>query len=328
MPVFNGAKYIKEAIQSVLNQTFSDFELIIVNDGSTDESAEIVRSFSDKRIRFFENDTNKGIVFTRNFAVENSLGKYIAIFDCDDIMLPEKLQKQVDFLEQNSDFAMVGSSIEMIDKDSNFIKKHIYKLPPKLLKTQLFFDNYFAQSSMLIRKKVFETFNYNAKFVMVSDYLLWSQIAQNNKVANLKDVLIKYRVHSQSITLKQLENQQIYVKQIFEFQLSLLQIYPTENELENHFLLLKNQKNIDLKNKNQTENIKNWTTFLKNQNKKLQIFDNKFFNKYLKKLWKRVISENYKSKNINFVEKIIFKLKIKYSLINLFFCLSKERTLN
>ena len=154
MPVFNGAKYIKESIQSVLNQTFSNFELIVVDDGSTDESAEIVRSFSDKRIRFIENETNKGIAFTRNFAAENSLGKYIAIFDCDDIMLPEKLQKQVDFLEQNPDFAMVGSSIEMIDKDSNFIKKHIYKLPPKLLKTQLFFDNYFAQSSMLIRQEV------------------------------------------------------------------------------------------------------------------------------------------------------------------------------
>ena len=307
MPVFNGAKYIKEAIQSVLNQTFIDFELIIVNDGSTDESAEIVCSFSDKRIRFFENETNKGIVFTRNFAIEKSCGKYIAIFDCDDIMLPEKLQKQVDFLEQNSNFAMVGSSIEMIDERSVSIGKHIYNIPVELLKTRLFFDNYFAQSSMLIRRDVLKKYFYDENFLQAEDYFLWSQIAQNHKIANLEEILIKYRVHNQSISNTKQEQMKEFVKKVFEFQLSLLQIFPTETELENHFLLLKNQKNIDLKNKNQIKNTYNWVKLLKKQNKKLQIFENIFFNKYLKNLCKRIIRENYK--NINFFEKFILKIK-------------------
>ena len=124
--------------------------------------------------------------------------------------------------------------------------------------------------------------------MQAEDYFLWSQIAQNHKVANLEEILIKYRVHNLSISNTKQEQMKEFVKKVFEFQLSLLQIYPTENELENHFLLLKNQKNIDLKNKNQVKSIYNWTTFLKNQNKKLQIFDNKFFNKYLKKLWKKL----------------------------------------
>ncbi|MDR1544610.1 MAG: glycosyltransferase [Prevotellaceae bacterium] len=307
IPVKNGKKYLKQCIESVLNQTFSDFELLIVNDGSTDETANIVRSFSDKRIRFFENETCKGIAFTRNFAVELSRGKYIAVFDCDDVMLPEKLQKQVDFLKKNPDFALVGSSIEKIDKKGVVIGKQIYKLPENLIKSQLFFDNYFAQPSMLIRREVFEKFRYNPQFMMASDYAFWSQIAENHKVANLKEILIKYRIHSQSITLSQLERQQIYIKKIFEFQLSLLKIFPTENELENHFLLLKNPAKIDV-NSTQFAEILQWSELLKSRNKELQIFDNQFFNKYLKRLFRKIYRENLKNER-NFFKKIKLWLK-------------------
>ncbi|MDR0829446.1 MAG: glycosyltransferase [Prevotellaceae bacterium] len=309
MPVKNGVKYIKEAIQSVLNQTFNDFELIIVNDGSTDESAEIVRSFSDSRIKILENQTSKGIAFSRNLAIENSLGKYIAIFDCDDIMLPENLQKKVVFLEQNSDFAMVGSSIEKIDKNGDFIGKHIYKLPPNLLKTQLFFDNYFAQSAMLIRKDVLTKFYYDKNFSQAEDYLLWSKISENHKVANLKELLIKYRIHNQSISnIKQFQMEE-FIKKVFEFQLSKLDIFPTEKELENHFILLKRNREIDIKNSELITELKNWTKLLKTQNNKLQIFDNKYFNKNLKRIWRKIYKANMK-KNNNFCKKLELALKI------------------
>jgi len=308
MPVKNGEKYLKEAIQSVLNQTFSDFELVVINDGSTDSSADIVRSFNDERIRFFDNETGTGIASTRNFAIKNSLGKYIAIFDCDDVMLPDRLQKQVDFLEKNSDFALVGSAIEMIDENDIFLKKHIYKLPENLIKTQLFFDNYFAQSTVMMRKNVLENFFYDINFVQGEDYLLWSQIAQNHKVANLKDTLVRYRVHNQSITNAKKEQQQEFIKKVLAVQLSFLEIVPTENELENHFLFFRNPEKIDV-NSTQFAEILQWSDFLKTQNKKLQIFDNQFFNKYLKRLFRKIYRENLK-KNSNFAQKIRLRLKI------------------
>jgi len=308
MPVKNGEKHLKEAIQSILNQTFSDFELIVVNDGSTDCSVEIIHSFDDKRIRFFDNETGNGIASTRNFAIKKSLGKYIAIFDCDDVMLPDRLQKQVDFLEKNPDFALVGSSIETIDENGAPFGNYIYKLPATLIKTQLFFNNYFAQSTVMMRKNILENFFYDTNFVQGEDYLLWTQIAENYKVANLKDKLAQYRIHNQSISNVKKEQQQEFIKKVYAVQLSFLKIIPTENELENHFLLLKNPEKIDMDSPQFAE-ILQWSNLLKTQNKKLQIFDNHFFNKCIKRLFRKIYRKNLK-KSRNIVQKIRLRLKI------------------
>lgn len=113
MPVFNGGKFIRESIESVLSQTFTDFELIIVDDGSTDNTIDIIRSFEDKRIRLLLNESNRGIGYTRNKALENSKGKYVAVLDSDDIAYPTRLEKQVHFLENNSDYAAIGSGADV-----------------------------------------------------------------------------------------------------------------------------------------------------------------------------------------------------------------------
>jgi glycosyltransferase involved in cell wall biosynthesis len=102
MPVYNGEKYLREAIDSILNQTFTDFEFLIVDDGSTDNSVEIINSYQNSRINLVKNDKNEGLVYTLNRGLSLAKGEYIARMDCDDISLPERLKKQIDFLDSNS----------------------------------------------------------------------------------------------------------------------------------------------------------------------------------------------------------------------------------
>ena len=111
MPVYNGSKYLKEAIDSILNQTFTNFELIIINDGSTDNSEDIIFSYQDRRIYYLKNEHNKGICITLNRGLDNARGKYIARMDCDDISMPQRLAKQVNYLERHRDVGALGTDI-------------------------------------------------------------------------------------------------------------------------------------------------------------------------------------------------------------------------
>ena len=115
MPVFNGEAHLKEAIESILTQTFDDFELIIVNDGSKDRSGEIIRSFTDKRIRYMENDQNRGLIYSLNRAIDTAVGRYIARMDADDVCFPDRLEVQKKWLERNPCTSVVASFSETID---------------------------------------------------------------------------------------------------------------------------------------------------------------------------------------------------------------------
>ncbi|MGF6849410.1 glycosyltransferase involved in cell wall biosynthesis [Chitinophaga sp. W3I9] len=116
MAAYNGEAYIEKSIQSVLDQSFTDFELLIVNDGSTDRTFDIVGKFTDPRIRLVHNDGNKGLTFTRNRGIEEARGQYIAILDCDDIAMPDRLEAQTSFLDSNPEIALCGGQAVTIDE--------------------------------------------------------------------------------------------------------------------------------------------------------------------------------------------------------------------
>jgi len=123
MVVFNGERFIGEAIQSILDQTYTHFELVIMDDGSTDNTNIIVNSFSDPRIQFITSEKNNGIVHARNTALDISKGDYIAILDADDISLPARLEVEVSFLESNPEFGLVGGRAELIDENGEGLNK-------------------------------------------------------------------------------------------------------------------------------------------------------------------------------------------------------------
>lgn len=203
MPVYNAAPYLAEAIQSILDQTFSDFELIIIDDASTDTSYAIAQSFADPRIKILQNAQNRGIVFTRNRGLAAMQGQFYAPFDADDIAMPAKLAKQVHFLRENPAFGMVGCWVKHIDSQGHVLaERWKLKAMPEAILPNLLFRNYFVQSALLIRREAIPPQGYESGFEIGEDYLMWTAIAQHYKVWNLPDYLLAYRRHGQNTTSK------------------------------------------------------------------------------------------------------------------------------
>ena len=194
LPVYNAEKYLADSIRSILSQRFENFEFIILNDGSTDQSSEIVKSFSDSRIRYFEH-ANKGLANTLNKGIELSRGKYIARQDNDDISHPERLGLQVEFLEKNTEYALVGSSASIMDENgSDTGRKHLHPCQSSHLKLELVFDNPFVHSSVMFRKEaIVKVGLYDPDTRFFEDHNLWSRVSYQYKVANLPDFLLQYR---------------------------------------------------------------------------------------------------------------------------------------
>ncbi len=202
MPVYNGLPYLSASIDSVLKQTFTDFELIIIDDGSSDESGSILDSIKDPRVRFFS-QANRGLAATLNRGITLSKGQFIARQDQDDISFPQRLQSQLAFLTSHSNIGMVGTAAEIWvgNAPSGRVLRHSTSDPA--LKFNLLFDNYFVHSSILIRKSVLDSiggYSEDRSRQPPEDYELWSRVMRRFQIANLHDVLIAYREVSTSMS--------------------------------------------------------------------------------------------------------------------------------
>lgn len=195
LPVYNGAPYLRDAINSVLNQTYDDFELIIIDDGSKDESSSIIQQFDDNRIRFFS-QVNMGLSATLNRAIRLSRGVYIARQDQDDLSFLRRFEKQVSFLDNHSDHGMVGTWAEIWEGPNKTERTHRPTTDSSALKFDLLFDNPFFHSTMMLRRDVFNKsglYSTDTSRQPPEDYELWSRIARDFEVANIPDFLHVYR---------------------------------------------------------------------------------------------------------------------------------------
>ena len=202
MPAFNAEKYIAEAILSVLKQTYTDFELLIINDGSTDGTSTVIRQFNDSRIRLLELP-RQGISIALNTGLTEAKGYYIARFDADDVCIPQRLEKQLEFLDNNPDHVLVGCDAEYITESGehlfNFqcsgythedIMKRLYVYCP------------FIHSGVMFRKEiVVKAGSYSQEAHNFEDYLLWVQLAKYGKYSNLREPLLKVRFNAASVTM-------------------------------------------------------------------------------------------------------------------------------
>lgn len=181
MPVYNTEKYVWEAIESILNQTFRDFELIIIDDGSTDTSWEIIQRYAreDERIKAFQNESNQKLVYTRNKALwyVNVKSKYIGICDADDLISSDRLAKTLLYLEKNDDISVVWIDLQYIDNQWNKWKKYIYVKHPEEKRKICFRQSPLSHGGALIRirdrKKI--GYYYDTNFLRAHDYELWSR---------------------------------------------------------------------------------------------------------------------------------------------------------
>lgn len=198
LPVYNDESNIKQAIQSILNQSFIDFELIIINDGSTDSSPKIINSFSDHRIRMI-NQSNMGIVPSLNKGIINSQGEYIARMDSDDISDPTRFSKQLEFLENNSDYGVVGSACLIVDDNGNMIKHFNVPIYDKDVRNALIWRNPLVHSSIVMRKSdLIKVGLYSNYFSGAEDYELWFRMINVCKIANIDQELVTRKHRSKS----------------------------------------------------------------------------------------------------------------------------------
>lgn len=201
---YNRADFIREAIESVLAQTFTDWELVIVDDGSTDKTAEIIAPFlSDPRLHYFKNETNRQISFTRNRARANSRGKYLAILDSDDAWSDhDKLAKQYAFLTTHPACLAVGTQATAVNPAGQLLKKISVPCSDWAIRQVILAKNPLIHSSVLYRREVVtEAGGYNLELNGIEDYDLWLRLGARGELANLPDDCVHYRVHPGNISL-------------------------------------------------------------------------------------------------------------------------------
>jgi glycosyltransferase involved in cell wall biosynthesis len=202
MAVYNGAAYLKPAIDSVLAQTFPDFELIVVNDGSTDASRDIVLAAGDRRIRLLDNPRNLGLTPSLNRGLEAARGEFIARLDADDVATPDRLARQVAFLDRNPDIALVGSFYRLIDPRGRVIRGGKWPRHHNHLRWSLLFYCPFNHSAVTWRRGPVSAAigPYDGNFQYAMDWEYWSRMASRLRVANIPRVLTLYRVGPHSMS--------------------------------------------------------------------------------------------------------------------------------
>ena len=204
MASYNSANYIAEALDSILSQSFGDFEIIVIDD-STDNTTDIVRGYTDPRIRLTHNDRKVGISNARNMGIAEARGEFIAFHDADDVSWPGRFQKQWFFFRQNPGVALLGGQVEMQYADGKREMVSKRKLKPSL--NQLMNKNCFATSSVMVRGDAFrEVGGFNPALDCAEDWELWIRVAKKFTVANLPDTLYTYRVTSDGITSREHRN--------------------------------------------------------------------------------------------------------------------------
>ncbi|HCQ20491.1 MAG: glycosyltransferase family 2 protein [Aphanizomenon sp.] len=306
MPVYNGEKYLDTAIKSILNQKFTNFEFVIVDDASTDNSVEIINSYQDQRIKLIKNNVNLGIPTTRNKCLQESSGEYVAVLDCDDYAYPSRLAEQLEFMENNPDFGMVGSWVELIDENDD-LTGEVWNEdePSQKIPCRLLFHNYFAHSAVLLRRSALDTVKINGEiyrkdYPNAQDYDLWVRISKKFKVWNIPKVLIKYRVHSHCISLKSANLVEQLTCKIVTEQMNNLGIQPTDKQLALHRQIGSyNPQEIDTSIEYIKE-VANWLTILRNANKNTGVYDHHNFNQVLADLQLSMFCHCLKQREIEF----------------------------
>ncbi len=201
MPAFNAGEYLAIAVQSILNQTFADFELIIIDDGSTDESFKSIASIQDERVKIIRNRSNLGIVASRNLGLQAASAPLIACLDADDVALRSRLELQVAAFNSDPDLVLLGSSAYLIDGLGEPFGVMDVPSNESEIRHALYRSNKFVHSTAMFRTNVIRTIGgYPSKYHLGEDYALWLRVAATYKIANLTTRLVKYRVHSGQIS--------------------------------------------------------------------------------------------------------------------------------
>ncbi|MCI5115354.1 MAG: glycosyltransferase family 2 protein [Candidatus Electrothrix sp. AW1] len=235
LPVHNGADYIHEAIASVLGQTYLDFELIIIDDCSTDATVNIIQSFQDTRLRLISSHKRLGICNALNIGLKNANGLFIARMDADDICHPSRLERQILFLQKHQNIGFCGSWVQRFGEKQH-PQRSCVPVGPMRVKAFAVYDNPMVHSSVMLRRKVLQNVEpvYRDDFAHAEDFDLWTRLLKEIEGDNLSETLLDYRVHNQSVTVQKSEAMDRTACRILKRQLNFFGLNITQNEVMQH----------------------------------------------------------------------------------------------
>jgi glycosyltransferase involved in cell wall biosynthesis len=282
MPVYNADKHLEEAIDSILNQSFTDFEFLIINDGSTDRSEEIILSYADSRIRYIKNESNLKLIKTLNKGIQLCTGKYIFRMDADDISHFQRIQKQVAFMESNHEIGICGSWFEAFGEVENTIVK--YKETHDEIMSKMLYQCHFCHPSIIIRRELFEGLElyFDENYSHAEDYEFYLRAAKKWKFHNLQEVLLKYRIHGESVSNK---NKSIQIKNSLKIKkrfFAELHTQVTNDQIEVfEYLNYQDYSNIKI----ESDKLQNMMESLWIGNEVQKRITEKYFQNHLQNLW-------------------------------------------
>lgn len=316
IPVYNAEKYLEESIMSILNQSFTDFELIIINDLSTDKSLEIIKKLKefDHRIILINNEINSGPSKSRNKAIAECKGNYIAFMDADDIALPNRFEEQIKILNENPEIAVCGTWFTLFGEkiDSQLINH--YENHDEL-RVRFLNECYIGAPTVMCRKEVFDNDLFNDEYIIMGDYELWTRLICKFQFYNIQKSLLNYRWHESNISHTSKINRNTTHKTIRFNQLKQLNILGNyENNIE--YLLALNYE--ETKNINTLVKIFNAASILIKNNTELKIFSEIYFNQIIKENLTKIIVEKRK-----YSPKLLFVVLTKH--YNVFNCLALKQ---
>ncbi|MDX2302415.1 MAG: glycosyltransferase family 2 protein [Microscillaceae bacterium] len=287
MPVYNAGFYLHEAISSILNQTYSNFEFLIFNDGSTDQSKSIILSFHDTRIKFFDHPENFGHLKHLNTGIQMAQGKYIIRADADDLNYPQRIEKQISFLEANPHIGLCGSWVEIINTNGEPKYLQKYYVDDAFVRAHLFWSVAILHPTAVLRKSVLEQYslNYKAEWYLAEDYALWIEMASCCCLANIPEALVQVRKHDQNISKTRFGEQKKLTDKLRIMQMARLEIQPNWEEWNTHEQLLYGAKKIDL---SFVKSVNDWFEKLERQNQKTKAFPVPEFRKILQEHWYKI----------------------------------------
>ncbi len=302
--------YLRASIESILNQTYENFEFIIVDDCSTDNSLNVIESYSDKRIKLIKNKQNMGLTKSLNIAIKEAKGEFIARMDADDISLPQRFEKQVEFLTSNHKYIACGTAIKIIGghKEGKIIHRTIPDI--ETFRIYLLFGNYpnIAHPTAMFNHSLLKKYNieYDENCLLAQDYKMWVSCSKYAPCYNIDEVLLQYRVHDKAVSIEKQQLQNDIATQIITEQLQALEVSCDDEILEIHRNFLLERKEYNLK-------FKKWIKKLIARNKIYKVYNS---HKLKTILWQRWAEISYfalaKTRNPIKMIKILVNTPIRY----------------
>lgn len=286
MPVFNREKYVADAVNSILAQTFTDFEFIIIDDGSADTTFDVLSSFIDERIKLIRFKENQGNYAARNKGMEMARGKYICVMDSDDISLPNRLRKQYDFMERNKHVGLCGSFVRIVDSDEIVTAPEDYNE----IKVWSMSNIMFRHPTVFIRTEFLKKYKlkYNDTYRYAADYDFLVRATHLFPVTNIQEVLLEYRRHPEQISMANNKGQAEVVRKVILSQLRYFKKKSSKDEKLLHFSFM---NRLPIKSESDFNRLKEWADFLLKRNTETGYYNSVHLANFLKSLLKYILKE-------------------------------------